>query len=148
MWTLKHIDAVRDNSTGTRDRQDGHLTRLHDKKWYFLAHDALWVNVPAVLDLARRFDPGCPALFGYVWSDVWLEVSDYVSGSAGMLLSQKAFQLLAPALKTGKCSDSHYRDIELAKCLWEQRLQLVHHTGFSFDPPPQSKVILIIIAEP
>lgn len=41
---------------------------LKDKKWFFLADDETWVNLPALLDLVDSYDSRCPVAFGYVWS--------------------------------------------------------------------------------
>jgi len=104
-----------------------------------LADDDTWVNVPALLDLASAYHYRCPVSFGYVWSHVWIEDFDYISGGAGLLLSQRAFLELTPAFYTDQCPFAHYNDITFGRCAWTLKVQMVHHRGFYFDPPERSK---------
>eukprot|EP00808_Paulinella_micropora_P028883 g31483.t1 len=127
IWAMRYIS--------TREE----YAHLRDKKWFFLADDETWVNVPALLDLASAYDPRCPVAFGYVWSKVWIEDFDYISGGAGLLLSASAYSMLTPSFFTDKCPFSHYDDVTFAKCAWALRVQIVHHRGFYFDPPERSK---------
>jgi len=112
---------------------------LQSKKWYFMADDDTWVNIPALLDLTRQYDYRCPVTFGYVWSHVWMEEFDYISGGAGLLLSSSAFTTLTPAFYTDVCPFAHYNDITFGRCAWALQVQIVHHRGFYFDPPERSK---------
>jgi hypothetical protein len=113
---------------------------LRNKRWYFLADDDSWVNIPALLQLASQYDFRCPVMMGYVWSKVWIEDLDYLSGGAGMLLSQEAFNQLSPAFYTEECPFSHnYNEITFGRCAWARKIQLVHQRGFFYDPPERSK---------
>jgi len=127
IWAMKFIYS-----------DDTHA-HLRDKKWYFLADDDTWINIPALLDLIKQYDHRCPVTFGYVWSHVWVEDFDYISGGAGLLMSQRAFSLLTPAFYTDQCPFAHYNDITFGRCAWALRVQIVHHRGFYFDPPERSK---------
>jgi hypothetical protein len=127
IWGMKYIDS------------DARFAHLKDKKWFFLADDDTWVNIPALLDLTNRYHHQCPVTFGYVWSHVWIEDFDYISGGAGLLLSQKAFRDLTPSFYTDICPFAHYNDITFARCAWTLKVQMVHHRGFYFDPPERSK---------
>jgi len=127
IWGMKYIDS------------DPHFANLKDKKWFFLADDDTWVNIPALLDLTNRYHHLCPVTFGYIWSHVWIEDFDYISGGAGLLLSQKAFRDMTPAFYTDVCPFDHYNDITFARCAWTLKVQMIHHRGFYFDPPERSK---------
>lgn len=126
IWALKWLYA--DKATG-----------LRSKKWFFLADDDTWVNVPALLDLLSKYDFRCPVTFGYVWSNMWIEDLDYVSGGAGILMSQEAFMQLTPSFYTDDCPFFNYNDVTFGRCSWAKQVQIVHHRGFYFDPPDRSK---------
>lgn len=90
-------------------RQDDFYS-YKDKKWFFLADDETWVNVPAVVHLASQYDPDCPVAFGYVWNNPWPNQLDFISGAAGTLISQAALRALAWQLTT---ADKHAMPGEL-----------------------------------
>jgi len=137
IWALKHLFA--DPLPGSKNALD-----YKSKPWFFLTDDDTWVNVPALLEVAARYDPLCPVTFGYVWSNTgWThdrneEPLDYVSSSAGLLVSQRAFLKLAPALGMASCPYMPYADITFGRCSWTSKVQIVHHRGFYFDPPDRS----------
>jgi hypothetical protein len=80
IWGVKYLSASPD------------FARLKSKRWFVLADDDTWVNIPALLDFAARYDSRCPVVFGYVWSKIWSDHDlDYHSGGAGLLMSQEAF---------------------------------------------------------
>lgn len=58
--------------------------QLRRKKWFFLADDSTWVNVPALLEtVARRYSHECAVVFGFVWNRVWVESIDYLRSGSG-----------------------------------------------------------------
>lgn len=129
MWALKYIYA---------DKADN---GLRSKPWFFLADDDTWVNIPALLDLAGRYHHACPVTVGYVWSQAsngQTLSSDYVSASAGLLMSQAAFLGLTPAFLTERCPSGQWSDMTFGRCAWSQKVQIVHHLGFYYDKPDRS----------
>ena len=125
---LKHIYA------------DKKLNRYNNKNWYLLIDDDTWVNIPALLNVLSKYNPDCPIILSYIWSGIWVEDLEYVSSAAGILISRAAYELLAPALSNNpECEFAHYNEIAFSKCTWYLSIQLIHHNGFYFDRPEQSK---------
>mmetsp|Transcript_20462 Transcript_20462/g.40513 ORF Transcript_20462/g.40513 Transcript_20462/m.40513 type:complete len:370 (+) Transcript_20462:120-1229(+) len=140
IWAMKYIhesdELLKKYPNSTKYQS---LVRMKSKKWFFLVDDDTWVNIPALVQLAGSYDNRCPVAFGYVWSHVWIEDLDYVSGAAGVLLSSKSFLQMAPSFHSETCPFVHYNDITFGRCTWAQDVQIIHHRGFFFDPPERSK---------
>jgi hypothetical protein len=127
IWGMKYINS------------NDNYKHLRHKKWFFIADDDSWVNIPALLDLISRYDSRCPVVFGYVWSKIWIEDLDYHSGGAGLLMTGDAFRILSEAFYTSECPFRQYHDITFGRCAWTKKVQIVHHRGFFYDPPERSK---------
>jgi hypothetical protein len=123
--TFSHYDIMM-----TKMRYSYPYTRI-----YFPYSDyANRVNIPALLDLAGRYHHACPVTVGYVWSQTWdvQQPVDYVSASAGVLMSQAAFLGLTPAFLTERCPSGQWSDMTFGRCAWSQKVQIVHHLGFYY----------------
>lgn len=69
-------------------------------RWTLLVDDDSFVNLPALLRYASRFDADEPLLIGHVLNGIWPRVRGF-SGGAGMLLSRAALQRFGQALASG-----------------------------------------------
>ena len=92
-----------------------------------------------LLQFVQNINPLCPTAFGYVWSRIWAEEADYLSGPAGRLLSHQAFWLLASEFDSNNCKFHRPNDVTMSKCMWRQGVQLIHDRAFYYDAPEKSR---------
>jgi hypothetical protein len=119
-------------------KETGEFSNIKNKEWFVLVDDATWVNVPALLGLVRDYDSSCPVIFSHIVSGAWLEDFDYVSGNAGVVISNAALGAMLDRLSSKECISAHFNEIGFSHCAWSSDVQLVHHAAFSPAVPQHS----------
>ncbi|CAF3418548.1 unnamed protein product [Rotaria sp. Silwood1] len=102
-------------------------------KWFVLADDDTWINVPALLSYLQLFDHRLLLSIGYIWDDIWVPGWSYFSGGGGVVFSQAAFISTMPAIYTKECPFRSWNDVTFMYCQKQKRVTKIHSDRFFYD---------------
>ena len=107
-----------------RDQQE----KLLGVEWIFLIDDDTWVNMPVFSRVLSLLDSNASVLCGYEYE------SGMFNGGAGILLSRRAFDTIAPRLYSDTCPFAGTNDNTVTVCARRSNVTMMHSGMFSFYP--------------
>ncbi|KAK9836088.1 hypothetical protein WJX81_000476 [Elliptochloris bilobata] len=89
---------------------------LLSKRFFLLADDDTWVNLPLLQTYLAQYDETLPFGRGWMWDRTHNETLEFFSGGAGMFFSQAAFGILSRELYGPLCPFVRANNLTLGKC--------------------------------
>jgi hypothetical protein len=105
-------------------------------KWFVFADDDTWINVPALLSYLQLFDYRMKLSIGYIWDNTGVSGWSFLSGGAGIVLSQSAFMSVMPAIYTKECPFKEANDVTLMHCQKKKGIIKIHSDRFFWNDIP------------